>query len=503
MRFLGIVVFKTLQVVVAIGLLLSLLIVGVAVLLSLLVALVALSRGDGSSNHRRSLLLHFRTFAYAIREMLWCYAVFGHSGDGQGGNGGDPFLRQVAADVSLACSICFGSPWSVWYWIRMRQHMTHRRPYWSGPEILGRRRVSVNDNDGSERVSSTRRPRRGGAWGARDDDYAHDRVFPSDLGSDDASALSSSSRGLLSVAVEFLFGPTPYTPGPTSTERWKLRAMAILELLTGRPDGGGGSCRGVSLADLAPWADDPPHSLDDSHRVVQQGLQTVAHFHGIPNRTNLASPNDDEVSSPHQEQQQLLGPASQARFDFPELTAEGSIEIAASDFLLFAQNGELANDPTLSWTRLLYSTSDTYEAQHRLMPVPAMSIPAHLREKHYRLTHLTPAQFGRCAALGLLNLLGVVWLGQALKRGGNLYSLVTDTAIGPALVVVWPILMFYAVLFWALPLGRLALILFWNSRLRRRNWRRAALALDLERRAAVEKGSSYDIHDPAALFFAK
>ena len=44
------------------------------------------------------------------------------------------------------------------------------------------------------------------------------------------SADNEGYRGLLSVVVEFLFGPSPFSPGPTESERWKLRGAVIIAL---------------------------------------------------------------------------------------------------------------------------------------------------------------------------------------------------------------------------------------------------------------------------------
>ncbi|KAI2507812.1 hypothetical protein MHU86_6592 [Fragilaria crotonensis] len=101
-------------------------------------------------------------------------------------------------------------------------------------------------------------------------------------------------RGLLSLAVEFLFGPIPFAPGPTSLEKWKLRAAVILE--QSARDGS------ATLSSLTPFFDDPPGSLTDTVKIQANGLAIVTHFHGIPKQM------DDK----------------EQHFIFPELLAEST-----------------------------------------------------------------------------------------------------------------------------------------------------------------------------------
>ena len=59
-------------------------------------------------------------------------------------------------------------------------------------------------------------------------------------------------RGLLSIAVEFLFGPNDTRNSPMSTkelDKWKFRASVIISLSSKSPGSG------VSLRDLLPFVD--------------------------------------------------------------------------------------------------------------------------------------------------------------------------------------------------------------------------------------------------------
>ena len=144
-----------------------------------------------------------------------------------------------------------------------------------------------------------RRRRWGQGWGSRH--YAYDSAS---VGSDDevvhlvsrgewgqqhdnngrngtntvasTSADDEGYRGLLSVVVEFLFGPSPFPPGPTELERWKLRGAVIIALSSKA------SQQGVSLEELAPYSDNPPASLEDISSIVSEGLRVVSHFNGVP-----------------------------------------------------------------------------------------------------------------------------------------------------------------------------------------------------------------------------
>ncbi|KAI2507811.1 hypothetical protein MHU86_6591 [Fragilaria crotonensis] len=79
-------VVKVLKIVTAFGLILSLLIVTVAGMIGLVAALVAMSRAGNSDHHRNQLMRRMRDMFYSMRQLMWCYAMFGHHLEGQ-----DPF----------------------------------------------------------------------------------------------------------------------------------------------------------------------------------------------------------------------------------------------------------------------------------------------------------------------------------------------------------------------------------------------------------------------------
>ena len=130
-----------------------------------------------------------------------------------------------------------------------------------------------------------RRRRWGQGWGSRHyggGDYGEEEGFSlvrqGDWGTESRSSTNTSSpaldedgyRGLLSVVVEFLFGPSSFWPGPTEFERWKLRGLAVINISSSANRWSG---QGLSLEELSPYADSPPASLDDSAIIVSEGLR--------------------------------------------------------------------------------------------------------------------------------------------------------------------------------------------------------------------------------------
>jgi len=449
---------KALKIVTAFGLILSLFILCVAAIVGMVAAMVALSRtgggGHGGQQQRAAMVRQIRYLFYTMRQMLWCYAVMGPDGDGDDDDGnaragsGDPYLREVAFDLSLLFSVCCGNPGSVFYWIRARQLSRRRhRAFrgWGGRSVAAGT-ADVPDEDGVSLI------RRRGSWGNDNDDYSQLR-----RNSNDTAITADSSRqehrGLLSVAVEFLFGPVPFYPGPSETERWKLRAAILVER---------SSSNGISLREMAPYYDSPPKSLDDNARILQEGLRMVSHFNGVP----AIGGKDKNLSS-----------EKDARFAFPELMAESSVVTNYGDGICNATGIE--DDCDTSWTSFLFATD---AMPQRLAPSSNLSnqLPKILNESSYKLTKLHPKQFVHCCLLGFLNLIGVIWLGQSISPGGVLEVDATSLLGMLFQRSLLPVLRFYAVLFFTIPAVRLLLLLILNQRLRHRNILRQLLAKQIE-----------------------
>jgi hypothetical protein len=418
----ALVAIKILKVVTAFGLILSLLILSIAAMMAVVAALVAMSRAghQGSRGHQNNLMRQLRILCFNMRELMWCYAVFGPTGTREGQ---DPFMREIAYDMALVSSVCCGNPGNIFFWMRAHQlGRRRRRAYqgWSGNRIESE----------IEGVTLIRR----GTWGHEEED--DDRVASTESGAE-------RHRGLLSVAVEFLFGTTPFYPGPSESDRWKLRADVLVQLASAN------GAKGLTLDELAPYVDSPPASLDDSASIIAQGLMVVMHFNGTPT-------NGQEEES-----------ATKSRFLFPELMAESSA--------VGRYEAPLEDEDT--WASLLYAKESD------LSPRPkSLDTPPTLKEAYYKFTTLAFQQLLHCTALGCLNLIGVLWLGQVISKGGILEVTDGNPLAGFLRKGLMPILRFYAVLFFMLPGGRLLLILILNSIRRKRNLRRENLARILKSR---------------------
>lgn len=241
-------------------------------------------------------------------------------------------------------------------------------------------------------------------------------------------------RGLLSVAVEFLFGHNAPT-GPSEEEKWKLRGAVIVD-----------KSQPIALCELSPYFDSPPFSLDDSARIVSEGLLIVAHFNGKPaGKSSLKDETED---------------LSKALFGFPELLAESR----------FATH--YTKDIFLEDTSLFYAEETTT----RIASPDRYTLPEYLIEQRKGLTKLTSKQFYHCLLVAILNAVGVVWFAQALVPGGILeQSLGHNFVLGLKQILI-PVLLFYAKFFFFIPAVRLVYILGWNRFCNERNRRRKEFA---------------------------
>eukprot|EP00526_Cylindrotheca_closterium_P008816 CAMPEP_0113606984 /NCGR_PEP_ID=MMETSP0017_2-20120614/3145_1 /TAXON_ID=2856 /ORGANISM="Cylindrotheca closterium" /LENGTH=514 /DNA_ID=CAMNT_0000515563 /DNA_START=166 /DNA_END=1707 /DNA_ORIENTATION=+ /assembly_acc=CAM_ASM_000147 len=393
---------KIAKVLTAFGLILSTVIVSIAGMVALVAALVALSRGGGDSRHARaSVSRQIHHLFITIRQLLWCYAMFGPTGDDEQ----DPFFREAAYDTWLILSLCCGNPSSMWFWLRAR-HLRHRRRRYARGWAPSNYNVFEDSPSDLEGVSLIRR----GAWG-------EEQNVP-------IPQATEEHRGLLSIAVEFLFGPNS-NPGPTEEEKWKLRGAIIVDKSLSR----NGS---LSLRELAPFVDSPPSNWENKRQIISEGLLIVTHFNGRPSRGS----KDEDLST--------------AAFDFPELVSESRYSTHYSG----PGQEELT---ALEQKSLFFVTEKTISSSNRdeLNPLPEF-----LYEEYKSLTKLTRKQFFHCFAVALLNLIGVIWFAQSLEPGGIL-----DQSLGQVSSTLrWsliPILLFYAKFFFSIPAMRLVYILIW------------------------------------------
>ena len=442
-----IVCVKLIKLITAFGLILSLLIVSIAAMVGLVAAIIAMSRSGnhGGAHHRAALVQRLRGMFYTTRQLLWCYAMFGNSVM----PGQDPFLQEIAYDLALFSSMCCGNPGSIFFWMRASQLSQRRRR--NGQRGWARNRINTQDLEGVALVQR-------GTWGRRDQDDAE----PSQAGGQEEPF-----RGLLSVSVEFLFGPTPFVPGPTESEKHKLRAAVIVQHCSEKAG------QGISLQDLSPYIDSPPASLQHETAIVSEGLVVVSHFNGKP--AEVADLSSHEPSK--------------ACFVFPELLAESASVIKYEEPPDFDDG---------SWEYLCYAGNDAQLSSQattsggRTTGGSNMELPSSLQESRYVLTRLEKKQFQQCVVLGILNFIGVYWLQQSLEPEGvlDLQNMAGTFAAAFLQKGLVPILRFYSILFFVLPLARLILILGLNTIRGRRNRRRADFAYALSQSPSSASASS-------------
>ncbi|KAL7538106.1 hypothetical protein ACHAXR_008293 [Thalassiosira sp. AJA248-18] len=453
---------KAIKVFTAFGLIISLAVLIVAGICLLVAAVIALARGGhgGGGGHRNHPLMHrLRYLFFQLRQILWLYAICGSAVDGEQQ---DPFMREVAGDLAFMMSICCGNPMHPFFWFRvggMRRRwarVRHSRGWGGG----GTTSSSWNHDNNMDGIAMMRR----GTWG---DDNENSRSSP-------PSSFNSSSeqRGLLSIAVEFLFGPdsTPdgYLP---ALDKWKFRASVIMTLSSTSQG------NGVSLRDLLPYVDNPPSSAEDPS-AIRETLRIVTYFNGKP---------VDCVSETTGGDQNVNG--MDARFCFPEIVAEMDCQK-----LLTLGSSEFA-PPTISTndsrstmiSSILYKDDEDYN-NFGSSDNSSSDIPDYLYERPFVLTQLSRQQFGQCALLGLLNFVGIIWIQNAMmpgglldlsvsaasrtrkRSGGSSGSLIAFAAV--LVLKLMHILRFYAGLFFAIPLCRLVIVLIRNYLVEKRNKRR-------------------------------
>jgi hypothetical protein len=104
-----------------------------------------------------------------------------------------------------------------------------------------------------------------------------------------------------------------------------------------------------------------------------------------------------------------------------------------------------------------------------------------LVEEPTRFSDRPLEQLAAAAGLGVANLAGVSWLRWALAQEG----VIPQGPITPWISAVSGFLVGYAVCYLALPLARLAVVAFLNSRVEARNAARREMAEELTKRRAA------------------
>ena len=477
------VIVKAVKIFTAFGLIISLAVIMVAGVCLLVAAVIAMARGGGRNNNNHQILMRkLRFLLLQLRQILWLYAICGS-------DQGDPFMREVAGDLALMLSCCVGNPMHMWFWMRMGGRRRNggglfrysQRRGWGMRNWRGDNRI--DDEDG---VAMIRR----GSWSANQ----HEEMpSPNSSSSIDNTSSSLQQKGLLSVAVEFLFGPSNnenetiaaanIVQAETSQDelnKWKFRAAIIMSISTASEG------KGVSLRELLPYTDNPPSSINDAS-ALRETMKIVTYFNGKPAK-NLSSDSIGGID---------------AQFYFPEIMAEIETEffgISQNIMSLSSSTFAPPSNPTQpSITKLLYKSD---EEEHIFDASGGM--PQYLFEKPTFFTYLSKKQFSQCLFLGMLNFIGVLSVRSALMPGGLFdlsiaaaLALDADDAasgssrrrrryngdmwisVGSAVALkILNMLQFYAILFFLLPTVRLMILMLQNFCIDRRNRRRMSFVTE-------------------------
>lgn len=450
--------WKCLQIITAFGLIISLLILAIAAALAMIAALVALSRDNqqhGSGRAQRRLLMQqIRHLCLMFREITWCFAVFGPDIDTDDPDRDPSFFREVAYDLALCSSVCCGNGGSIFTWWRIHQLSRRRHRIARG----WRRDNYQYETRESEDVEGVRLLRRAKSSSA----HRTSSSTTEGQGLLEDSSLSGrlpQQRGALSIAVEFLFGPSTReeTDNHAQNAKWKLRAAFLVRQSTAHPG------QGVSLQEMGPYTDDPPASLHHPS-LISQALVMAAHFQGAPmmNGSNTTTKDDQ-----HSATSITTTSMAEARFVFPELMSESETALRYDPPVVLDESTSL----------LLLFLPDRQNTANTRNPTSNKDFPTHYHEAPVYLTQLSSTQFYACAGLGLLNLVGVIWFYQSTSSNGVLQEVVEFRKLAQILhKTLVPVLIFYAVLFWVLVLARGLVVMWRNWRIQRRNARRRGLA---------------------------
>ena len=432
---------KIIKVVVAFGLIISLAILLLGGICATVALIIGLSRGGGGGmggRHNQRLMNQVRSMFFTFRQLLWCYAIFGQGLD----QGQDPFLREIAHTLALGLGVLMGSPRSIWFWMNAR-HLRDR-------QRQRRRRGWHDRTEGNSSSAGTVLNQ--GTWGH---DLQETRTQKSSLYDQDVG-----QRGILSIAVEFLFGPTPFQPGPSEFDKWKIREMAIVSLSSSSSQS---EADGIILTQLLPYTNYPPptKSFGDGSLLLStdaggrsECLNIVSHFNGVPTCTRTGAKVQRDSSNAH--------------FVFPELISEA---VSGNVDVRLPINNEQEEDP--SWGSFLF-VSDNHLLSER-----NFTIPTYLMEQRHVLTKLSRKQFGQCCILNILNYIGILMLWKSIEKGGILE--IKNVALFGAASTVLSMLKFYARLFFTVPFSRAVVILVLNFRVTKRNEKRRFFAEQLSK----------------------
>lgn len=443
---------KFIKVFTAFGLIISLAVLIIAGICLLVAAVIALARGghNGGGGHRNHPLMHrLRYLFFQLRQILWLYAICGSAVDGNQ----DPFMRECAGDLAFMMSMFCGNPMHPFFWFRvggLRRRWARVRRTRGWGDSNGNVDAFWTRGDGRSQSIMRR-----GTWG--DDNEEDDRMI------NQSSSNGDQQRGLLSIAVELLFGPDGNTSDDNihsskELQKWKFRASVIISLST-TSEG-----NGISLRELLPFVDNPPASADHPS-AIRETLRLVTYFNGQP-----VGGIDSESSG-----------GIDARFCFPELVSEMDYtKLLTIGSSRFAPPSQHAIENRANVSSILYR--EDREFDFGSSENASNGTPEYLYEQPLMLTQLSRTQFGQCVLLGILNFVGIIWVQNALSPGGMFALPLSAKSVsgGRSLIALASVLLlkllnilrFYSKLFLLLPFSRMIIVVVRNLFVDKRNKRR-------------------------------
>ena len=458
---------KILKVIVAFGLIISLAVVFIGGVCLLIATIIALSRNGGnrhnSQHHSRRVVSYSRTMWYSIRQLLFAFTIGSSFADEDGGGQVDPFVRDIAY------TLAYWNPRSLWFWLRMYRIRNRQQRINRGWRVTNSGPMNTPSWNGQNNNSNNTRGRE-----------------------NLADRLQSDERGILSIIVEFLFGPSPFQPGPSEFDKWKIREHFILTKHTTQEEGG------ISMIQFLPFVDSPPSPLLQESQLWEncqtrtECLKIITHFNGVPYNPQPCETLETSSSSSES--------SFKAHFVFPELIiseSANSVELHNSSLY---KDGEESHDISFFFSqseekenchneghglgnRSMTAQNHSQDQLQRLMPsteqntTSTLHFPKFLYERRHVLTKLTQSEFKKCILLNVLNYIGLLILWKSIHADGAVLKIQDKTSFKYHIIKsMLLMLFFYAKLFFALPLLRMITLMVLNRNINTRNARRESFA---------------------------
>lgn len=457
--------FKVMKVIVAFGLIISAMVVVVYAIVIMLALIVGFARAGGRQTHHHAnrIQMSIRMISYMMRQFYWIYMIV--RGFDQIDTV-DPFIADIAYTLAFICN-----PYSYLMWFRMMNRRNYRNRATRGWR---------SNSSGFMRTSTWNQSNTNNQETEVNNIYSFNNRMLNNV----KSSHQSDERGMLSNAVEFLFGPTPVQSGPSEFEKWKLRESFILSQISQTEN------EAINILQLLPFVDNPPPNADvdelrRSTTMRSECLNIITHFNGVPFNEGIRSSNENTKSS------------HDVKFAFPELlslhaenligevrmTFPDSDEVLNHSFLYIGDvNSDQNSDQNSMNTRtspfsgqghVLGGSKGRLTAGIQKEKTLVVTRPKFLLEKKCSFSKLTKNQFYQCIRLNIINCIGLM-ITLKLLQTSDLKSQLPRTQ--GFLISFTKSLFLYAKFFFILPLCRMIVLLVMNKFIMRRNSRRKAFA---------------------------